>query len=173
MNFKKLGALLAKRKILNIWTTEEGVQWVGDDISMYEMSGMPKFTTGALLWAFGVKPEKIDQWMTEEMDFPYGINTDMELQNDVPVSVDDNAIVLGSTFNLLHVKDKCFVIPERYLQPVSSSQMVLIFRTMPETGETKIIAREGMFVTGVFEPLRATEKMLDWLEQTTAAMKEE
>lgn len=173
MNFKKLGALLAKRKVLNIWTTEEGVQWVGDDISMYEMSGMPEFTTGALLWAFGVKPEKIDQWMTTEMEFPYGINTDMELQNDVPVSVDDNAIVLGSTFNLLHVKEKCFVIPERYLQPVSSSQMVLIFRTMPETGETKIIAREGMFVTGVFEPLRATEKMMDWLEQTTAAMKEE
>ena len=173
MNFKKLGSVLSKRKVLNIWKTEEGVQWVGDDISMYEMSGMPEFTTGALLWTFGVKTEKIDQWLTKEEVFPYGINTEMELENDLPVSIDENTIAIGSTFLLLHVKERCFVLPERYLQPVSSSQMVLIFRTMPETGEAKIIAREGMFVTAVFQPLKASEEMAAWLEKTAAAMKEE
>ena len=66
MNFKKLGSVLSKRKILYLWTAEDGVQWAGDNMSLYELSGMPKFTIDSLLFVFGVNMEKKEAWITTE-----------------------------------------------------------------------------------------------------------
>lgn len=172
MNFKKLGSVLAKRKMLILAIDASGTQWAGDDISMYELSGLPQFSVDTLLFTFGVNLAKKDTWLLQEDAFPVTFDTSPELQTDLPVIIDDNAIGFhGNTFRLLHAADKCFVLPERYLLPVYNDQMNLFLRTMPATGEPKIIAREGLFVTAIFEPLRASAEMQEWLDKTAISVK--
>lgn len=172
MNFKKLGSTLSKRKALTLSETENGVQWAGDDISMYELSGLPKFTTDTLLFTFGVNMTKKDSWLLVEQDFPDDYDTSPELESDVPIVIDDNAILYnGSTFRLLHTADRCFILPERYLLPVWTEQMQLFLRTMPLTGEIRIVAKEGMFVSAIFQPIQASAEMQEWLDKTALSVK--
>ena len=164
MNFKKLGSVLSKKKMLWLLTDNKGVQWAGDDIALYELSGLPEFTPETLLFVFGAKMADIDKWKLKDGEIPWGIDTSEELESDKPVVIDDNAIMMnGSTCILLHVGERCLWLPEKYLMPVYSNQMHLFCRTMPETGETKIIAREGLFVSAVFEPMGATDDMREWI----------
>ncbi|MBR3262841.1 MAG: hypothetical protein IKF93_06985 [Lachnospiraceae bacterium] len=172
MNFKKLASVLSKKKILILRTDGNGVQWAGDDVSMYELSGMPKFTTDTLLFCFGVNMSKKDSWLMEEADFPEEFDTSPELTSDLPIVIDENMIIIsGSTYALLHTADCCFILPERYTIPIMTEQTHLFLRTMPITGEAKIIAREGMFVTAIFQPVNATEEITKWLEKTANAVR--
>ena len=170
MNFKRLGSVLAKRKMLTLFQTG-GDQWVGDDYSMYELSGLPEFTIDTLLFTFGINMEKKDSWVLNEMTFPYDCSLNEDLDTDVPVVIDDNYINWhGTQIALLHVADKCLVLPERYLTPIYSDQMQMYLRAMPETGETKIIAKEGLFITAIFSPIKATEDLCKWLQNISTSV---
>ena len=165
MNFKKLGSVLAKRKMLTLFQTG-GDQWIGDDYSMYELSGMPEFTIDTLLFTFGVNMEKKDNWVTTETVFPYDCNLYEDTGTDIQVVIDNNYVIWrGTPIALLHVADKCLVLPERYLTPIYSDQMQLYLRAMPGTGETKIIAKEGLFITAIFQPISAPDEMVNWISE--------
>ena len=165
MNFKKLGSVLAKRKMLTLFQTG-GDQWIGDDYSMYELSGMPEFTIDTLLFTFGVNMEKKENWVTTETAFPYDCNFYEDTDTEIQVVIDNNYVIWhGTQIALLHAADKCLVLPERYLTPIYSNQMQLYLRAMPETGETKIIAKEGIFVTAIFQPISAPDEMVSWISE--------
>lgn len=171
MNFKKLGSVLSKRKMLYLCTAEDGVQWAGDNMSLYELSGMPKFTIDSLLFVFGVNMEKKEAWITTETFFPESYDTALEIQDDLPISIDENSICWhGTQYSILHAMDRCFVIPERYLTPIWSDQMHLFMRIMPKTGEMKIIAKEGLFISAIFEPVKAEQELREWLIKTNNAI---
>lgn len=171
MNFKKLSSVLARRKMLVLYSNNEGPQWAGDAFSCYELSGLPSFSVDSLLFTFGVKPEKKESWFTKEETLPKSWDLSPDDRTDIPIVIDDNGILFnGTIFSILHVSGKCFVLPERYLQPIYSDQMQLFMRTMPETGESKIIAKEGLFVTALFAPISATDDLQAWMVQTCNAM---
>lgn len=170
MNFKKLGSVLSKRKMLNLSRDYEGVQWAGDNLAMYELSGMPAFTIDTLLFVFGVNMEKKDAWLTTETMFPEDYDTTLEITDDLPITIDENSICYhGTQYSLLHAADRCFVLPDRYLMPICSDQMHLFLRVMPKTGEMKIIAKEGLFISAIFEPIKADQDLRDWLIKTNNA----
>lgn len=164
MNFKKLGSVLSKRKCLYLLQGRSGVQWAGDDLGIYELSGMPEFTVDTMLYIFGVNMADRDKWLTKEDGFPAEYDTETENSSDQPIVIDDHSIqYAGTEFAILHTGRSCFVLPERYLKPIYTENMALFLRTMPETGETKIVAKEGLFVTAIFEPVRATQEMAEWV----------
>lgn len=168
MNFKKLGSTLSKKKMLVISMAPDGAQWAGDDFSMYELSGLPTFTIDTLLFTFGVNMEKKDTWYTKEEAFPMEYDLEMERHDDMPITIDDNSICWnGTQFAILHAADRCFVLPERYLLPIWSKQLQMFMRVMPATGEMKIIAKEGLFITAIFEPIKAEQEISGWLKKTS------
>ena len=144
MNFKKLSSVLARRKMLVLYFNKEGPQWAGDDFSCYELSGLPT-------------------WMTVDKQIGTigsdGGSVTFRMSTGVP---EYSGEVLDAS--------GCYVLPERYLQPIYSDQMQLFLRTMPETGEGKIIAKEGMFVTALFAPISASEDLQAWMVKTCNAM---
>lgn len=171
MNFKKLSSVLARRKMLVLYSDGVGEQWAGDDFSCYELSGLPSFSIDSLLFTFGVKPDKKESWFTDTKILPKSWDLSMDSRTDRPIVIDDNGILYkGTIFSILRVGSSCYVLPERYLQPIYSDQMQLFLRTMPETGEGKIIAKEGMFVTALFAPISASEDLQDWMVKTCNAM---
>lgn len=171
MNFKKLGSVLAKRKMLVLYAQKDGPQWIGDDFSCYEMSGLPEFTTESLLFAFGIRPEKRDSWYTHETAVPKSWDLSMDSRTDRPIVIDDNGILYkGTIFSILRVGSSCYVLPERYLQPIYSDQMQLFERTMEATGEIWIVAKEGMFITAFFAAIDASEELKDWMQKICNAM---
>ena len=171
MNFKKLGTVLSKKKMLSLRMDGNGVQWVGDDLALYEMSGLPVFTIDTLLFTFGVNMEKKGDWYTEEKSFPAEYDTTLEITDDLSIEIDKNSVCWhGTQYCLLHAVDRCFILPERYLLPIYTKQMQLFLRVMPKTGEMKIIAKEGLFITAIFEPIKADQELSEWLMRTCAAI---
>lgn len=171
MNFKKLSSVLTKRKMLVLYEQKDGPQWVGDGFSCYEMSGLPEFTTESMLFAFGVRPEKRDSWYTRETAVPKSWDLSMDSRTDRPIVIDENGILYnGTLFSILRVGSGCYVLPERYLQPIYSDQLQLFERTMEATGEIYIIAKEGMFITAVFAASDPSAEMKEWMQKTCNAM---
>ena len=171
MNFKKLSSVLARRKMLVLYSDSVGEQWAGDDFSCYELSGLPSFSIDSLLFTFGVKPEKKESWFTQEEALPKSWDLSMDSRTDRAIVIDDNGILYkGTLFSILRVGSGCYVLPERYLQPIYSDQMQLFERTMEATGEIKIVAKEGMFITAVFETIEASAELKDWMLKTCNAM---
>ena len=95
---------------------------------------------------------------------------------DIPIVkmlgvIDENGILYnGTLFSILRVGSGCYVLPERYLQPIYSDQLQLFERTMEATGEIYIIAKEGMFITAVFDASDPSAEMKEWMQKTCNAM---
>lgn len=171
MNFKKLSSVLARRKMLVLYSDGVGEQWAGDDFSCYELSGLPSFSIDSLLFTFGVKPDKKESWFTDTKILPKSWDLSMDSRTDRPIVIDDNGILYkGTLFSILRVGSSCYVLPERYLQPIYSDQMQLFERTMEATGEIWIVAKEGMFITALFAAIDASEELKDWMVKTCNAM---
>lgn len=112
-----------------------------------------------------------EAWITTETFFPESYDTALEIQDDLPISIDENSICWhGTQYSILHAMDRCFVIPERYLMPIWSDQMHLFMRIMPKTGEMKIIAKEGLFISAIFGPVKAEQELREWLIKTNNAI---
>lgn len=171
MNFKKLSSVLARRKMLVLYSNNEGPQWAGDDFSCYELRGLPSFSVDSLLFTFGVKTDKKESWFTDTKILPKSWDLSMDSRTDRPIVIDENGILYnGTLFSILRVGSGCYVLPERYMQPIYSDQLQLFERTMEATGEIYIIAKEGMFITAVFAASDPSAEMKEWMQKTCNAM---
>ena len=166
MKLSKIAKLCVRAKRAYLYDdTERGIQWVGDGRSMYPLYMMPELTTETVLRVLDVKDKDFDKIAVSKADLPRHIDcsdgTDDKLLPEAGISIGYASEVLEP----LRFSTGLRFLNPFYLAPVQDKPDLMLYERETDEGEPYIVAKVGLMVQAIIQPLSVTdEKLLDQLE---------
>ena len=153
------------KRILIVNDKARGIQWISDGYCMYPLLKLPKLTAENIFAIFDIPEDKQGKiYFDEREDLPESLDALDTVDNETVVNPESNAIY--SSGRLL-VPFKCaegvMLIENKYLG-VFDDDVTYYVRPLP-SGRPYIVAKEGMFVSGIILPYDAGYQLAEWLTE--------
>lgn len=151
------------KRILIVNDKERGIQWISDGYCMYPLLKLPRLTAENIFAIFDIPEDKQGKiYFDEREDFPIALDTYDSCDGESVISPEGNAILAGGR---VLVPFKCaegvMLIENKYLN-VFDDDVTYYVRPL-FSGRPYIVAKEGMFVSGIILPYEADYKLAEWL----------
>lgn len=166
MKLSKIAKLCVRAKRVYLYDDpERGIQWVGDGRSMYPLYMMPELTTETVLRVLDVKDKDFDKIAVSKADLPRYIDcsdgTDDKLLPEAGISIGYASEVLEP----MRLSNGLRFLNPFYLAPVQDKPDLMLYERETAAGEPYIVAKAGLMVQALIQPLSVTDdKLLDQLE---------
>lgn len=164
MIFKKVAGICRAAKGVFIDSGSSGVQFIGDGVGMYAISGL-ELTPERAKVCFDVPAEKEGEWIFVNNDnFVSGMEPEGEAEK-LPIEIEYG----GHSFVPFVFDGRCVVADARYLAPLGRVLDGMVWKTDRE--EKVLMGYVGMILTAVIQPVKtdAFDKMPEMLEQARRA----
>ena len=149
MKIKSIAAICKKGKQVVLYNRYESggtlQQYIGDGMTAYPVSGLPKLDEESILTIFDVPEKQREDWFVRVMDAPEGINFEDTDANEKMIERDNLSIIFsGHTLKPLQTRRGLVFIQSRYLSPVSDVLDVLeLYERFTPNGTPYIVAKAG------------------------------
>lgn len=166
MKLSKIARLCVRAKRLYLYDdSERGIQWIGDGRSMYPLYMMPELTTETVLRVLDVKDKDFDKIAVSKSDLPSHIDcsdgTDDRLLPEAGISIGYASEVLEP----MRLSSGLRFLDPFYLTPVQDKPDLMLYERETAAGEPYIVAKAGLMVQALIQPLSVTDyELLDQLE---------
>lgn len=166
MKLSKIAKLCVRAKRLYLYDDpERGIQWIGDGRSMYPLYMMPELTTETVLRVLDVKSKDFDKIAVSKADLPSHIDcsdgTDDKLLPETGISIGYASEVLEP----MRLSSGLRFLNPFYLAPVQDKPDLMLYERETAAGEPYIVAKTGLMVQALIQPLSVTDyELLDQLE---------
>lgn len=158
----------------------DGTQWIGDGAALYELAGMPRFTTDSFLVMAGESADDKEYWVIKDEEFPLEeINVSMEQENERQTAPAKwNLQFLDSVLRpITDPRDgETLWLNEKYIKPFQDAEEIrYIIRRNQEIDGKYIVVFSGMFPIAVLSPCKLKQEIVDnytQLLRTTKAVEE-
>ena len=188
INMQKIVDTLTKRNNIELYTADDGVQWITNGEAMFPMHGFPRFTAESFACTFGVEQARVGE--VESLEFLLDLSDVASCENPIqlePVQLQpfDEAHISFST-----MCGTAFV-PDRYARLMPSKMHSGVYersttKTITQTGDgiytcttsslVYIVFKDGMKLCGIITPkavkLQVSQEWLDMLAAIFARISE-
>lgn len=150
MKIKSIAAICKKGKQVVLYNRYESggtlQQYIGDGMTAYPVSGLPKLDEESILTIFDVPEKQREDWFVRVRDVPEGINFEDTDANEKMIERDNLSIIFsGHTLKPLQTRRGLVFIQSRYLSPVSDVLDVLeLYERFTPNGTPYIVAKAGL-----------------------------
>ena len=158
MKIKSIAAICKKGKQVVLYNRYESggtlQQYIGDGMTSYPVSGLPKLDEESILTIFDVPEKQREDWFVRVRDVPEGINFEDTDANEKMIERDNLSIIFsGHTLKPLQTRRGLVFIQSRYLSPVSDVLDVLeLYERFTPNGTPYIVAKAGFLLQAVIMP---------------------
>ena len=158
MKIKSIAAICKKGKQVVLYNRYESggtlQQYIGDGMTAYPVSGLPKLDEESILTIFDVPEKQREDWFVRVRDVPEGINFEDTDANEKMIERDNLSIIFsGHTLKPLQTRRGLVFIESRYLSPVSDVLDVLeLYERITSGGTPYIVAKAGILLQAVIMP---------------------
>lgn len=177
MKIKVIATLFKRNKRLIIYNTPNGEQWLCNGVAMYAMRGMPRLTAGMILRIFDIPPDKHDEWICEESEFPLGIDCRDNISDEITTAIEPmniNINYYGNNYWLFPDARRIYSINEDYIKPLLDEPEYLTYHKRVTAGGGFMLAcKVGFELRAIIMPilLHHNEKYMNEIERITALYK--
>lgn len=186
INMQKIVDTLTRRNDIELYTADNGVQWLTNGEAMFPLYGFPHFTAETFAYTFGVKQASVSE--AESLDFLPDLSDVASCENLIQLEP-----VQLQPFDEAHVSfvTMCGTafVPERYVRLMPSemhsgvyerSQLETVMRTGNAVYRSTvnslvyIVFKDGMKLCGIITPkavkLQLSQAWLNMLAETFARL---
>lgn len=155
MKIKSIAAICKKGKQVVLYNRYESggtlQQYIGDGMTAYPVSGLPKLDEESILTIFDVPEKQREDWFVRVRDVPEGINFEDTDANEKMIERDNLSIIFsGHTLKPLQTRRGLVFIQSRYLSPVSD--VLELYERFTPNGTPYIVAKAGFLLQAVIMP---------------------
>lgn len=152
-----------RRSVVSVMN--DGIQWIGDGMSLFPLYNSPVFTKETLLGTYDVPDEKQSEIRYSEIENFEGISLEDYLEEDV--ETERLSIVLnthGYTLNAYLADGEIYFIDKKYLS-VFDEKEIYLFGRKNKHGKMWFVAKAGFVIMGIIVPVEiASESFVRELE---------
>lgn len=157
MKIKSIAAICKVRKRITLFTkfARDGsvVQYIGDGIALYPISGLPPLDDKNVLIMFDVPEKQWDDWFVECAEIPEGINPlDVDPEEKLVEKSELSLIYAGRTLKPLYAHQGLLLIENRYLAPIADLDKTEFYERRAIAGQPYIAVKSGMIVNAIIMP---------------------
>ena len=184
INMQKIVDTLTKRNDIELYTADNGVQWITNGEAMFPLYGFPHFTAETFACTFGVKQASVSE--AESLDFLPDLSDVASCENLIQLEP-----VQLQPFDEAHVSFMTLCgtafVPERYVRLMPSemhsgvyerSQLEMVTQSgdgvysSTTSNLIYIVFKDGMKLCGIITPkavkLQLSQQWLEMLAETFA-----
>lgn len=166
MKLSKIKTLIKERKTAEIVRDDNGVQWIGDGLSMYPADGDVDFSRENILTIMGIDRIKHKQYSVYERGIASPVLGIEPHQREIKLYPDFSVDYLGDLITLMHTEDGLVVgVNQKRIAPADGKEP-LEFTLRPSIDGTYVVAcYEGMLCTGLIVPeeYRIGDTIMKWI----------
>ena len=166
INMQKIVDTMTKRNNLELYTADNGVQWITNGEAMFPLYGFPHFTAESFACTFGVEQAHVSE--TESLEFLLDLSDAAICEN--PIQLEP---VQLQPFNEAHVSflTMCGTafVPDRYVRLMPSEMHSGVYER-GASNRVYVAFKDGMKLCGIITPkavkLQLSQEWLDMLAAT-------
>lgn len=166
INMQKIVDTLTKRNNIELYTTDNGVQWITNGEAMFPLYGFPHFTAETFACTFGVGRACVSE--AENLDLGLDLSDVSDCENLIQLEP-----VQLQPFNEAHVSflTMCGTafVPDRYVRLMPSEMHSGVYER-GASNRVYIVFKDGMKLCGIITPqavkLQLSQEWLDMLAAT-------
>ena len=154
MKLKTIASLFNRNNQLNIYTADNGEQWISNGVAVYSLRGMPHMTADIILRIFDIPPDKRDKWLTEESEIPVTISFEDYVIGETEVKpFKINIEYFGVNYWLFPDGQRVYSFNEEYLKSLLDEPDYLKFHKRTTEGGGFILAcKVGLELKAIILP---------------------
>ena len=172
MKIKAIAAICRKVKGIALHH-EEDRDWVGDGYAAYILpDSLNGSTLSSLEAIFDIPPEKAETYNMSEKEFPEGISTADDAEEE-ELNYDTDYRVMHNGVDMLPLQapdGSTYLIKTRYLNPINDAEVLRLSLRHTDDGRPYIAAKDGLFLTGVIMPITIRGDMREWVGRLAAGI---
>lgn len=182
INMQKIVDTMTKRNNLELYTADNGVQWITNGEAMFPLYGFPHFTAESFACTFGVEQAHVSE--TESLEFLLDLSDAAICENPIQLEPVQLQPFDEAHISFLTMCGTAFV-PDRYARLMPSKMHSGVYersttKTITQTGDgvytcttsslVYIVFKDGMKLCGIITPkavkLQLSQEWLDMLAKT-------
>ncbi|GHV34941.1 hypothetical protein FACS18949_11930 [Clostridia bacterium] len=160
MKIKQVMGLFKARKILHIYDTSDGGQWISNGRGVYNMDGMPHLTVETALTMFDVPDDKRGGWLTGQSEFPTDY-IDIENNTSDETDIEPEALRLewlNEIYCVFIDGTNVYAIYQEYIKPLLIDFNYLTFHKRKNSNGGFVLAvKVGMELKAIIMPNKIEE----------------
>jgi hypothetical protein len=156
MKIKAIASLYKKTKVLMIYRSADGAQWISNGKALYNMSNLPRMSMSDMLTILDIQPDQAPKWDVEDEEMSEDLHELIcgDMREDTKIC----AISVGiedTRFLLISSSDGVRAIKEEAIKPFASDMENLTFYTKIHNDRTflEIVDDNGTTVALIAETI--------------------
>lgn len=174
MKIKAIASICRKVKAIVLYHEEDKDRsWVGDGYASYILpDSLNDSTLSGLTAIFDIPPEKAETYSMSEKEFPGGIGTADDAEEE-ELSYDTDYRITCEGVDMLPLRTAdggTYLIKTRYLNPINDAEVLRLSLRHTDDGRPCIAAKDGLFLTGIIMPIKMRGDLRAWIGRLTAGI---
>ena len=171
MKIQKIQALCkSAKRIMIINDSKLGIQWLSDGTAIYPLFKLPRLSEENIFAMFDIPADKQGKIYYDERDrLPETLDFGDTAEGEQLVNLEPFGITAyGRGLEVFRGSEGAMLVDKKYLAPFDDS--VAYYERVRRGGRPYIVAKEGMFISGIILPFEARHELSKWLSNTGEAM---
>lgn len=172
MKIQKIQQLCKSAKRIIIFNdADEGIQWISDGYCIFPLLNLPRLTEDNIYTLFDIPEDKRGKIFFEEREeLPSSISVDTYEKGEISVKPEQFGIyAYGQACDVFRGAEGALLVDSKYLSVFDKD--VTYFERLRVGGSPYIVAKEGMFVSGVILPFEANITLKEWLVNVSESLR--
>jgi hypothetical protein len=172
MKIQKIQSLCKSAKRIIIFNdADEGIQWISDGYCLFPLLNLPRLTEDNIYALFDIPKDKRGKIFFEEREeLPKSLCFEDSFEEENAVNPEQFGIyAYGQAFDVFRGAEGALLVDSKYLSAFDKD--VTYFERLRRGASPYIVAKEGMFVSGVILPFEANITLKEWMTNVAESLR--
>ncbi|MBQ2876988.1 MAG: hypothetical protein IJE25_08255 [Clostridia bacterium] len=164
MKIQKIQSLCKSAKRITVIKDDERyIQWLGEGSCFYPLFKLPRLSAENIFAIFDIPEEKQGKIFFEERDeLPRAVDFSDVSDGETIITPEGGGVIFeGRTLVIFKSSLGVITVDKKYLAPFDDE--VTYYERKTASGQPYIVAKEGMFISGIVMPYNGGNKLGEWL----------